>query len=147
MSADKQYADAKRALRVVEEQALKHADFLTYGYLAEALEYEADKYARHIGQVCSLTDATCYWMKLPLLSLEKIRLDDGTYNKDSFSGPWGVVRDQLISNSANRQWSSGDIARLIHALDAHMNGESALLQWKRIESFGQAAIDRALSYK
>jgi hypothetical protein len=137
MAADKQYADAKRALRVIEKQALVPGDFLTYGYLAKALEYEANKYARHIGQVCSLIDAACYWTKLPSLSLEKIRLDDGSYNADSFSGPWGVVRDRLIANSASRPWSGEDIARLIRTLDTHMNGESALLQWKRIESFGQ----------
>jgi len=147
MAADKQYADAKAALRVIEQSALAQGSFLTYGSLAKQLGYEAQKHARHVGQLCSLIDAACYWTKLPMLSLEKIRSDDGTYNADSFTGEWSEIKDTLIRNSASRPWSADDINKLVKALDLHMNGEGAILQWAKIDSFGRAARDRAASYR
>jgi len=85
MAAEKQYSDAKQALDLIEREALPPGKYLTYGRLADLLGYEASKYARHFGQVCSLIDSACYWAKLPMLSLEKIRMDSGGYNPDSLS--------------------------------------------------------------
>jgi len=147
MSADKQYADAKKALDIIEREFLSAGKRLTYGELAYCLDHEPSKYARHIGQVCSLIDAACYWTKLPMLSLEKIRMDNGEHNPDSFSKMFRAVKDQLITNAETHQWAAEDIQRIKHSLDSHMNGESALLQWKRISSFGQAGLDRIASYK
>src|SRR6188508_1587146 len=110
MAADKQYADAKQALLIIQQNALEPGTYLTYGSLALALGYQPATHARHIGQVCSLIDAACYWMKLPSLSVEKVRLDDGSYNPDSFSGDWAPVKKQLIANSADRQWLAEDVA-------------------------------------
>jgi hypothetical protein len=147
MAAEKQYSDAKRALDVIGRETLSPGKYITYGQLAELLGYEVLKYARHIGQVCSLIDAACYWAKLPMLSLEKVRLDSGDYNPDSFSGHFATVKDQLVDNAAGRQWTEDDIKRLKHSLDRHMSMEAATLQWHRIESFGQEGLNRIVSYK
>lgn len=104
-------------------------------------------YARHVGQVCSLVDSACYWSKLPMLSLEKIRMDNGEHNPDSFGGVYQTIKHQLVENAEAREWSSDDVKRIKRSLDSHMNGESALRQWQRIESFGQAGLDRLASYK
>lgn len=146
MSADKQYSDARQALDQIEREVLAQGEFLTYGKLADLLGYDAAKYRRHFGQVCSLIDAACCWAKLPMLSLEKIRLDSGKYNTDSTSGYEAHVSKLLIANSRSHEWTSDDIKRIKKAL-THMNDESALLQWKRIESFGQAGLDRLTSYR
>jgi hypothetical protein len=146
MSADKQYSDARQALDLIEREALPSGKHLTYGRLADLLGYDGSKYARHFGQVCSLIDSACYWAKLPMLSLEKIRMDSGDYNPDSFGGAFAAVKSQLVENTAAREWSPDDIKRIKHSL-THMNDESAALQWRRIESFGQAGLDRIASYK
>src|SRR5687767_15358974 len=111
MAAEKQYSDAKRALDVIGRETLSPGKYITYGKLAELLGYEVLKYARHIGQVCSLIDAACYWAKLPMLSLEKVRMDSGDYNPDSFSGHFTPVKDQLVANAAAHQWNEDDIKR------------------------------------
>ena len=146
MAAEKQYPDAKRALDLIEREALPPGKYLTYGSLADLLGYEASKYARHVGQVCSLIDSACYWAKLPMLSLEKIRMDNGDYNPDSFGGVFVPVKSQLIANTAARQWSAEDIKRIKQSL-THMNDEGAVAQWRHIESFGIAGLDRIASYK
>jgi len=146
MSADKQYSDARQALDLIEREVLAEGQYLTYGRLADLLGKDATKYARHFGQVCSLIDSACYWAKLPMLSLEKIRLNNGDYNPDSFGGHHAPVRNQLIVNAHAHQWTAGDLKRIKNSL-THMNGESALLQWKRIDSFGQTGLDRIESYR
>ena len=143
--ADKQYSDAKQALDLIEREALAPGKYLTYGRLADLLGYDGSKYARHFGQVCSLIDSACYWAKLPMLSLEKIRMENGDYNPDSFGGAFAGVKSQLIANTAARQWSAEDIKRIKQSL-THMNDEGAVAQWRRIESFGQAGLDRITSY-
>jgi hypothetical protein len=143
--ADKQYSDAKQALDLIEREALPSGKYLTYGRLAELLGYDGSKYARHFGQVCSLIDSACYWAKLPMLSLEKIRMENGDYNPDSFGGAFAGVKSQLIANTAARQWSAEDIKRIKQSLN-HMNDEGAVAQWRRIESFGQTGLDRITSY-
>lgn len=146
MAADKQYSDARQALDLIEREVLAKGEYLTYGKLADLLGYDAAKYGRHFGQVCSLIDAACYWAKLPMLSLEKIRLDSGEYNADSTSGYEATVSKLIIANSRSHVWTSDDINRIRKSL-THMNDESALLQWERIESFGQAGLDRLTSYR
>jgi hypothetical protein len=145
--AEKQYEDALRALRVIERVSLPAGKYLTYGSLATELDQSPSKYARHIGQVCSLIDAACYWAKLPMLSLEKVRMDDGSYNPDSIGGEFRPVKARLIENAAQHIWSSQDISKLVQTLNSHMNGEGALLQWKKISSFGDAAVQRLASYR
>jgi hypothetical protein len=125
---------------------LQGGSFLTYGSLTAALGYDASTHSRHIGQVCSLIDSACYWAKLPMLSLEKFRSDDGAHNPESFGGAFTGIKDTLIRNAAARAWSVDDVARIKRALD-HMNGESAQLQWQRIGGFGQPALDRIGSYR
>jgi hypothetical protein len=53
---------------------------------------------------------------------------------------------QLLANTAARHWSAEDIKRIKQSL-AHMNDEGAVAQWRRIESFGIAGLDRIASYK
>lgn len=146
MAADKQYADARKALELIESRLLAPGKFVSYGDVCEALGYERSKHARHVGQVCSLIDAACFWAKLPLLSAEKVRTDTGEYNPESFSGIWEPHKQALIENASAHAWTVGDIAKIRSVLN-HINGEGALLQWERIEGFGQAGIDRALSHK
>ena len=83
--------------------------------------------------------------RLPMLSLEKIRMDNGDYNPDSFGGIFVAVKDQLIAKTSARKWTADDIKRIKQSL-THMNDEGALAQWRRIESFGQKAVERILSY-
>ena len=147
MSADKQYEDALRSLRIIERDVLPEGRFMSYGTLAKELGYVPSKYARHIGQVCSLIDAACYWAKLPMISVEKVRMDDGSYNPDSIGGELRPVKSQLIDNASQRTWSSEDIAKLINTLNVHMNGEGAVLQWAKISSFGDEAMRRLSNYR
>lgn len=146
MAAEKQYSDAKRALDLIQREALVPGKYLTYGKVALLLGYDVLKYARHVGQVCSLIDAACYWAKLPMLSLEKVRMDNGDYNPDSFLGWTPEVKTRLIANASSHPWGVEDIKRIKHSLDAHMSLEAATLQWQRIDSFGQAGLDRIVSY-
>lgn len=146
MAADKQYADALKALELIERQLLQPGKFVSYGDVCEALGYERAKHARHVGQVCSLIDAACFWAKLPFLSAEKVRTDTGEYNPESFSGIWEPYKQLLVGNASEHLWTVEDIARIRSVLN-HINGEGALAQWERIERFGQAGIDRALSHK
>lgn len=145
--ADKQYQDALKALRVIERECLPAGKYLTYGSLAKELEHAPSKYARHVGQVCSLIDAACYWARLPMLSLEKVRMDDGAYNPDSVGGEFAPVKAQLIENAAKHPWSSEDIARIQRTLGSHMNGEGAVKHWKKISGFGEAGVKRLASYR
>ena len=147
MSAKKQYSDAKKALDIIAREVLSPGEYITYGQLATYLGHEPGKYARHIGQVCSLIDSACYWTKLPMLSLEKVRMDNGDRNPDSFGAEFFAIKNDLIANAAAHHWISDDVGRIKHTLDSHMNDESALLQWTRISTFGQAAMDRIASYK
>src|SRR5688572_19946271 len=129
MAAEKQYSDAKRALELIERHALPRGKYLTYGQLAELLGYSATKYARHVGQVCSLIDSACYWAKLLMLSLEKIRMDNGNYNPDSFGGHFAGIKDKLVPNASAREWTADDVKKIKHSLDRHMSMEAATLQW------------------
>jgi len=147
MSADKQYVDARKALEIIEREALSPGQHLTYGKLVDCLGGKPGKNARHFGQVCSLIDSACYWTKLPMLSLDKVRMDNGEHNPDSFGDAFRNVRSQLIANAESHQWTADDIRRIKRSLDNHMNGESALLQWERINGFGKAGLDRIASYK
>jgi hypothetical protein len=147
MSAEKQYVDAKKALDIIEREVLSRGQHLTYGGVAEHLGQKPGKYARHIGQVCSLIDSACYWTKLPMLSLEKIRMNNGEHNPDSFGDAFRAVKDRLIANAETHDWIPDDIRRIKRSLDSHMHGESALLQWQHIGSFGQAGLDRITSYR
>ena len=145
MSADKQYVDALKAIEYIEASFLPAGKFTTYGGVCEALGYKPSKHARHVGQVCSLIDSACFWAKVPFLSLEKVRSDNGLHNSDSFSGDWRTIKDQLIQTSALHQWSNGDVG-VIRSMLNHMNGEGALAQWARIDGFGQDALKRALTH-
>ena len=147
MAAEKQYSDAKRVLELIQREALSAGTFLTYGKVARLLGHDVLKYARHVGQVCSLIDAACYWAKLPMLSLEKVRMDNGDYNPDSFQGSLAEAKTRLIQNASAHAWTTEDIKRITHSLDAHMSMEAASLQWQRIVSFGRAGVDRITSYK
>jgi len=132
-------------LKIIEDSLLPSGERTTYGAICTALGYEPLTHARHVGQVCSLVDAACYWAKLPFLSLEKIRTDDGAHNDKSFSGDWDGVKDVLIMNAANHTWTPEDIGRIRKMLNS-VNGEGAVLQWKRIGDFGEPARVRAASY-
>ena len=147
MSAEKQYVDAKKALDIIEREVLSRGQHLTYEGIAEYLGHKPGKVSRHISQVCSLIDSACYWTKLPMLSLEKIRMNNGEHNPDSFDDAFRVVKDRLIANAETHDWTPDDIRRIKRSLDTHMHGESALLQWQRIGSFGQAGLDRIVSYR
>lgn len=146
MAAEKQYEDALRTLQVIEDQLLPAGKFISYGKVCEALGYKPLQYARHVGQVCSLIDSACFWAKLPFISAEKIRTDNGGYNPDSFAGIWEPHKQTLLDNAATHAWTKEDIGKIRSTLN-HTNGEGALAQWKRIEGFGQAGVDRALSHK
>jgi len=145
MSADKQYADALNMLKIIEDSLLATGTTTTYGAICSALGYKPLTHARHVGQVCSLVDAACYWARLPFLSLEKIRMDDGQHNPNSFAGNWDGVKDKLIENAARHSWTTDDIGRIRKMLNS-VNGEGAVLQWKRINDFGDAGRERAVSY-
>lgn len=145
MSADTQYADARKAIDFIESAFLPAGKFTTYGGVCEALGYKPSTHARHVGQVCSLIDSACFWAKLPFLSAEKVRSDSGQYNLASFAGDWQPFKDKLIQISAAHEWTPKDMG-VIRAMLNHMNGEGALAQWERIEGFGQNAQKRALTH-
>ena len=145
MAADIQYPDALKALDHIESAFLPPGKFTTYGEVCEALGYKPPTHARHVGQVCSLIDSTCFWAKLPFLSAEKVRSENGQHNLASFSGNWESFKDTLIKISASHEWTSKDIG-VIRAMLNHMNGEGALSQWERIEGFGRKAQERALTH-
>jgi hypothetical protein len=145
MAANKQYADALKVLEVLEKEYLDSGRYLTYGKLCEIMGYKPIDYARHIGQVCSLIDAACFWARLPFLSLEKVRLEGGDYNPESFSGPWSLGKGVLIENAKSHAWVSEDMDRIRGKLLRDMREEAAKLHWERIYSFGEAALDKAKS--
>lgn len=60
MAADIQYADASKALEILERNFLPIGECTTYGALCVAIGYRPADYAKHVGQVCSLIDAACY---------------------------------------------------------------------------------------
>lgn len=145
MAADKQYAGAFAAIKYLEQNFLPDGQFTTYGAVCEALHYKPSQHARNVGQVCSVIDAAWFWAKLPFLSLEKVRNDDGQYNPDSFAGDWESIKATLIENSSRHAWSATDIGS-IGAKLTHMNGEGAIAQWTQIVAFGQKGRDRALTH-
>jgi len=147
MSVGKQYVDAKKALDIIEREVLSQGQHLTYGGVAEYLGQKPGKNIRHIGQVCSLIDSACYWTKLPMLSLEKIRMNNGEHDPDSFADAFRSVKERLVANAEKHDWTPDDIRRIKRSLDSHMHGESALLQWQHIGSFGKAGLDRIVSYR
>ena len=142
MAAEKQFVDAQQSLALIENHALGRGQYLTYGHLAELLGYEAVKYARHVGQVCSLIDAACFWTRLPMLSLEKVRKENGDRNPESFQNEFEYIKQTLVENAEARTWTSEDLHRVTRTLYQHMNREAATLQWRRIAGFGQDGLGR-----
>jgi|RhiMethySRZTD1v2_1073278.scaffolds.fasta_scaffold58560_3 hypothetical protein len=149
MAADIQHADALRLLKCLEQRILENPDFrMTYTDAAALLGREPGSSTRHVGQVCSRVDAACFYANLPWLSMSRVhKTEEGTINPASFAGDlWSVHKERLIQLAKRHRWTREDFGKIrwkLKSLGEDRAGASAL--WKRIEEFGERAVQKALA--
>ena len=146
MASDIQHSDALTLLGHLEQQILADPAFhMTYSDAAVAVGRVPTSAGRHIGQVTSRIDAACFYAKTPSLAMHRVRETYGEgINPRSFQTElWQGHTAGLVSRAQAHAWTADDfinIRRHLHSL----GDDSAALQWKRIEQFGQKGVNQAL---
>jgi hypothetical protein len=146
MAADIQHADALALLAHLEQKILGDPLFhMTYSEAAVVVGRVATNAGRHIGQVTSRIDAACFYAKTPFLAMHRVRETYGEgINPRSFQTDlWQAHTADLIARAEAHVWTAdnfNDIRRYLLSL----GDDSAALQWKRIEQFGQKGVTQAL---
>jgi hypothetical protein len=146
VAADIQHADALRLVQHLEKKILDRANYLmTYSDAAEVLGRNPATHSRHVGQVTSRVDAACFYAKTPFLAMHRVReTESGNINQHIFEDDlWGPHIPSLIARAEQHMWTSDDFRRIKSALHS-LGGDSALLQWERIQQHGQKAVQKAL---
>lgn len=146
VAADIQHADALALLAHLEAKiVLDPAFHMTYSDAAVAVGRIATNAGRHIGQVTSRIDAACFYAKTPFLAMHRVRETYGEgINPRSFQTKlWQAHTSGLITRAEAHTWTAADFK----SIRLHLQGlgdDSAALQWKRIEQFGQKGVNQAL---
>ncbi len=145
MPADIQHADAVALLAQLEAKILADPAFhMTYSEAAAALG-RTGKDGRHIGQVTSRIDAACFYAKTPFLAMHRVRETyGGGINPRSFqTALWQAHTAGLVARAEAHAWTEADFKNIRRHLQ-NLGDDSAALQWKRIELFGQKGVNQAL---
>ena len=141
-----QHADAVALLAHLEAKILADPSFhVTYSDAAVAVGRKPTNAGRHIGQVTSRIDAACFYAKTPFLAMHRVRETYGRgINPRSFQTElWQAHTAGLVTRAEAHVWTAEDFKRI----KLHLQGlgdDSAALQWKRIEHFGQKGVNQAL---
>jgi hypothetical protein len=146
MAADIQHADAIALLAHLEAKILADSLFhMTYSDAAVAVGREPTTAGRHIGQVNSRIDAACFYAKTPFLAMHRVRETYGQgINPRSFQSElWQAHTADLVVRAETHIWSAEDFRNIRRHL-LSLGDDSAVLQWKRIEQFGQKGVNQAL---
>lgn len=146
MAANVQHADAVALVEHLEKHILEDSDFLmTYSDAAAALGRNPTSDGRHIGQVTSRIDAACFYAKTPFLAMHRVRETYGEQiNPRSFGGDlWRPHISALIVRAEAHTWTAADFKKIKGALHS-LGDDAASLQWKRIETFGEKGVEKAL---
>jgi hypothetical protein len=146
VAADIQHADAVALLAHLEVKILADPSFhMTYSDAAVAVGRKPTNAGRHTGQVTSRIDAACFYAKTPFLAMHRVRETYGQgINPRSFQTElWQAHTAGLIARAEAYVWTAEDFT----GIKRHLRGlgdDSAALQWKRIEQFGQKGVNQAL---
>jgi hypothetical protein len=146
MAANIQHADAVALLAHLEFKILSEPSFhMTYSDAAVAVGREPTNAGRHIGQVTSRIDAACFYAKTPFLAMHRVRETYGQcINPRSFQTElWQAHTSGLIARAEEYVWTAKDF-KTIRSRLLGLGEDSAALQWKRIEQFGQKGVNQAL---
>lgn len=146
MAADIQHADAVALLAHLEAKILADSSFhMAYSDAAVAVGREPTNAGRHIGQVTSRIDAACLYAKAPFLAMHRVRETYGEgINPRSFQTQrWQAHTAGLVARAEAHTWSADDFKSIRRHLQG-LGDDSAALQWKRIEQFGQKGVNQAL---
>jgi hypothetical protein len=146
MAADIQHADAVALLAHLEFKILLDPSFhMTYSDAAVAVGRDPTNAGRHIGQVTSRIDAACFYAKTPFLAMHRVRETYGQgINPRSFQTDlWQAHTAGLIARAEEHVWTAKDFNTIKSRL-LGLGDDSASLQWKRIEQFGQKGVNQAL---
>ncbi|GAB3767375.1 hypothetical protein GCM10028796_28900 [Ramlibacter monticola] len=146
MAADIQHADAVALLAHLEAKILADPAFhMTYSDAAVAVGREPTSAGRHIGQVTSRIDAACFYAKTPFLAMHRVRETyGGGINPRSFQTQlWQAHTAGLVVRAETHVWSAEDFKNIRRHL-LSLGDDSAALQWKRIEQFGERGVNQAL---
>ncbi len=146
MAAEIQHADALSLLSSLEAKILAEPAFhMTYSDAAAAVGRIATNAGRHIGQVTSRIDAACFYAKTPFLAMHRVRETYGEgINPRSFQTQlWQAHTAGLVARAEAHTWTAEDFNSIRRHLQS-LGDDSAALQWKRIEQFGQKGVNQAL---
>jgi len=146
VAADIQHADALALLAHLEAKILADPTFnMTYSDAAVAVGRTATNAGRHIGQVTSRIDAACFYAKTPFLAMHRVRETYGEgINPRSFQTQlWQAHTAGLVTRAEVHAWAADDFKSIRRHLQG-LGDDSAALQWKRIEQFGQKGVNQAL---
>jgi hypothetical protein len=146
VAADIQHADAVALLAHLEAKILADPSFhMTYSDAAVAVGREPTNAGRHIGQVTSRIDAACFYAKTPFLAMHRVRETYGQgINPRSFQTElWQAHTAGLVARAEAHVWTAEDFKGIKRHLQG-LGDDSAALQWKRIEQFGQKGVNQAL---
>ena len=146
MVAAVQHADAIQLVEHLEMRIMVEPGFyMTYSDAAEVLGRKAATDARHVGQVTSRIDAACFYAKTPLLAMHRVReTHTGAINLRSFSsGLWHPHIAALVARAEAHVWSVADFQSVRRSL-LSLGDDAATLLWRRIESFGEKGVQKAL---
>ena len=146
MAATVQHADAVKLVENLEKHILENPDYhMTYSDAATVLDRNAASDGRHIGQVTSRIDAACFYANTPFLAMHRVRETyGGKINPRSFGGKlWHPHTAALIARAETHVWSAVNFANVKTALHS-LGDDAATLQWKRIDSFGEKGVRKAL---
>jgi len=141
-----QHADAIQLVEHLEMRIMAEPGFyMTYSDAAEVLGRKAATDARHVGQVTSRIDAACFYAKTPLLAMHRVReTQTGAINLRSFSsGLWHPHIAALVARAEAHVWSVADFQSVRRSL-LSLGDDAATLLWRRIESFGEKGVQKAL---
>jgi hypothetical protein len=146
MAAILQHADAVKLIEHLEKCLLADPSFhMTYSDAAVVLGRKAASDGRHIGQVTSRIDAACFYANTPFIAMHRVRETHGaTINPRSFGGDlWRQHIPTLIAQAESHVWTVDDFRNLERALQ-NLGDDAAMLQWKRIEQFGERGVQKVL---
>jgi alkylated DNA nucleotide flippase Atl1 len=146
VAAAVQHADAVKLIGHLENRIIAEPGYcMTYSEAAEVLGRKAASDARHVGQVTSRIDAACFYAKTPFLAMHRVReTHSGTINQRSFGGDlWRPFIPALVARAEAHAWSAADFQSIRRNLQS-LGDDAAKLLWKRIESFGEKGVQKAL---
>ena len=146
VAATVQHADAVKLVEHLANRIMANPGYhMTYSDAAEALGRKAANDARHVGQVTSRIDAACFYAKTPFLAMHRVReTHSGTINQRSFGGDlWRPHIPALVARAEAHAWSAADFDSIKRNLQS-LGDDAATLLWRRIETFGEKGVQKAL---